>query len=78
MIFAVHHVLNNFLQQMQHFRMKAEDTPEFDRATLSLYDQVIDETSLQIEALSSIAKIDEQSIKRSVAPKPRGQPSTAL
>ncbi len=51
MISAIHHVLNNFLNQMQLFKLVAEDTPGFNHEILSLYDDVIDEASGQIEAL---------------------------
>ena len=68
MISATHHILNNFLNQMQLFKMTAEETPDFDPEVLSLYDQIIGETSTQIGALSSITRIDEVSISTSVLP----------
>ena len=67
MIFAMHHILNNFLHQMQIFRMTASDTPEFDQELLSLYDQIIDETSSKIKSLSDIEKVDEATINDSLA-----------
>ena len=69
MMFSTHHILNNFLNNMQLFKMTAEDTPEFDPDVLSLYDVVIKDTSTQIEELGSITTIDELSIHASVTPK---------
>jgi hypothetical protein len=73
MMSAIHHILNNFLNQMQLFKMTAEDTPGFDHEILSLYDQIIDETSTQIGALSSITRINEVSISTSVSPQSHAQ-----
>lgn len=70
MLSSSHHVLNNFLNQMQIFKMTAEDTPDFDQDILKLYNQIIKNTSEQIDSLSNITTIDEESIFRSVAPKP--------
>lgn len=73
MMSAIHHILNNFLHQMQLFKMTAEDTPGFDHEVLSLYDQVIDEASTQIGVLGSITRIDEVSISTSVSPQSHAQ-----
>ncbi|MCH9735141.1 MAG: cell wall metabolism sensor histidine kinase WalK [Actinomycetia bacterium] len=75
MLSAAHHVLNNFLNKMQLFKLTAENTADFDRDVLSLYDEVINTASEQIEALGSIATIDEKSIGESVAPKPSAEPN---
>ena len=69
MMFSTHHILNNFLNNMQLFKMTAEDTPEFDPEVLSLYDLVIKDASTQIEELGNITTIDETSIHASVTPK---------
>ncbi|MCH9728987.1 MAG: hypothetical protein K0U84_04780 [Actinomycetia bacterium] len=76
MLSAAHHVLNNFLNKMQLFRITAEDTPDFNRDVLSLYDEVINTATQQIEALGSITTIDEKSIGESVAPGPSIKPNT--
>ena len=68
MVASTHHVLNNFLNQMQLFKMTADDTPDFDPSILALYDQIMKDTTEQIDALSSITNIDEKSIHKSVAP----------
>ena len=69
MMSSTHHILNNFLNQMELFKMIAEDTPGFNPEVLSLYEKTIEEASTQVEALSNITSIDEASIHASVAPK---------
>jgi len=76
MLASTHHILNNFLNQVQLFRITAENTPGFDPRVLSLYKVVIQDASTQIEALSSITSIDEASINEAVAPKLTSQPGT--
>ena len=73
MIFSLHHVMNNFLNQMRLFKMTADATPGFDAKILALYDAVIAEALTQIEALGAIGRIDENAIKLSVAPKSRAK-----
>lgn len=68
MLASTHHILNNFLNQMQLFKMTAESTPDFDPEVLSLYDHIIKEATTQIDALGSIAEIDEASIRASWSP----------
>ncbi len=68
MLASTHHILNNFLNQMQLFKMTARNTPGFDAEVLSLYDVVIEGASDQIEALSEVTEIDEASIRASVEP----------
>ena len=69
MMASTHHVLNNFVNQMQLFKITAESTPGFDPDILELYDQIMKDASEQIDALGSITNIDEASIHSSVAPK---------
>ena len=73
MLSSSHHVLNNFLNQMQIFKMTAENTPDFDPDVLKLYDDIIGSASKQIDDLGSISNIDEESIFNSVAPKGRSE-----
>lgn len=73
MMSSTHHVLNNFLNQMQLFKITAEATPDFDPEILGFYDQIMNDASAQIDALGSITKIDEISIHDSVAPKSTGR-----
>ncbi len=69
MLSSAHHVLNNFLNQMQLFKIKAQNTPGFDAKVLSVYDQITKDASTQLEALGSITNIDEATIHESVKPK---------
>ena len=69
MIFSTQHVMNNFLNQMQLFKMKAETTPEFDKEVLKLYDRVIEDAQTQIDGLSSLSQVTEKKIKEAVEPK---------
>ncbi len=69
MMFAVHHTQNNFLNQMQYFRMVAEENSRFDPDVIALFDEVIREAQEQIRALGEIETIDEDAIKTAVLPK---------
>ena len=71
MISSTHHILNNFLNQMQIFKITAQNTPGFDQQILDFYDTIIDEATNQLEALSSLKEINEAAIRKSVAPKER-------
>lgn len=68
MMSSVYHVMNNFLNQMQLFKMTADMTPGFDSKVLDLYDIVIEDAQTQLQALATITKLDEETIKKSVAP----------
>lgn len=68
MMFSTQHILNNFLNEMQVFKMTAEETSDFDPEILGLYDEVIKESSTQIDALGSITQIDEATIHETVRP----------
>lgn len=71
MMSSTQHILNNFLNQMQLFKLTAEDTPKFNPEVLALYDEIIDEASMQITALGNVHHIDEIAIQEAVAPKPK-------
>ncbi len=66
MLSSSHHILNNFMYQMDIFKITAEDTPGFDEKVLSFYEDIVDNASHQIDSLSSLTTIDEFSIKTSV------------
>ena len=69
MVFSTHHILNNFLNQMQLFKMTAENSQGFPDKILNLFDSTMAEASTQIEALSSVNDIDEEHIYEAVKPK---------
>ncbi len=66
---AAQHVLNNLLNQLQLFKMAADDSRDFDRSILVLYDDVTNEASDLIGRLSSITQPTSENIRDSVAPK---------
>jgi len=76
MLSSTHHVLNNFLNQMQLFKITAEQTPDFNPDVLALYEQIMKDATEQIDALGSIANIDEISIQNSVSPRSNVQATT--
>lgn len=67
-IHATHHILHNFLNKMQLFRIAAEKSSDFDKDILLLHDHVIQDTITQIKRLESIADITEQDINDSLFP----------
>lgn len=62
------HIINNFLNQMNLFKMTAEETNDFPSEILSLYDEVIKETSELLDSLSNVTDIRETTILYSVSP----------
>ncbi len=66
MLNSSHHILNNFIYQMDIFKITAEDTPGFDAKVLSFYEDIINNASHQIDSLSNLTTIDEFSIRTSV------------
>ncbi|MEZ5673369.1 MAG: hypothetical protein R3E08_13720 [Thiotrichaceae bacterium] len=48
------------------FKMAAEDSDDFDKEILNLYDDVIHEAETQIKALSSTQELTAQRIHQSV------------
>lgn len=66
MLSSSHHILNNFIYQMNIFKMTAEETPGFDAKILAFYEEIIDDTKHQINSLSNLTTIDEDTIRTSV------------
>ncbi len=66
MLSSSHHILNNFIYQMDIFKITAEDTPGFDVKVLAFYEDIILNASEQINSLSNLSSIDEFSIRTSV------------
>lgn len=65
-ISAVQHVLNNFLNQMMLFKLEAENSQDFDKGVLNIYDKVIDEAAEKVDSLSSVNELTEKKIIDSV------------
>lgn len=68
MVFSVQHIMNNFLNQMQLFKMTADTTPNFDPRVLAMYDGVINDAKAQIAAISAVTDMKAAIILTSVKP----------
>ena len=60
---ATNHILRNHLQKMLLFRNEAENSKDFDKDVLKLYDQMIDETNAQIRNLGNIKEPNKANIE---------------
>jgi hypothetical protein len=69
MLNASHHILNNFLNNMQLFTQEAKGSKVFDKDLLALYQKVIDETTDQIKSLEGIENPDREKIEEIYKPK---------
>ncbi len=69
MLSSSHHVLNNFLNKMQLFKMTAENYIGFPKEVLNIYDNIFETALEQMEALSKVTDINEENITRSVLKK---------
>ena len=65
---ASHHILNNYLNQMHLFRLKAEDCPDFDPDLLVLYEKVSEEARDLVSRLGSVEEMTHTAITGSVYP----------
>jgi hypothetical protein len=65
---ATQHVMNNFLNQMQIFRLEAEKKNRLNDGAAVLLDQLIRESAGQIQQLASVKELTEENIKKSVFP----------
>lgn len=63
------HIINNFLNQIILFKTTSEETDGFPKDILDLYDVVINETSKQLDSLSSVTNISKTTILYSISPK---------
>jgi len=65
---ATQHVMNNFLNQMQLFRLEAEEKDCLNDEAAALLDPLIREGAEQIQKLASVKELTEENIRRSVYP----------
>ena len=78
-VHGAQHVINNLLNQLQYFTIEARKHSDFDPKKLMLLDEVLENASSLMKALSEVQQLDEEVIKQSVYPKPelnRSQAST--
>jgi hypothetical protein len=66
---AAQHVLNNLLNQLQLFKLAAENSNDFDPKILNLFDGMTAEANQLIARLSSVTELNQKNIRESVAPK---------
>lgn len=69
MLNATHHILNNFLNKMTLFRVEAEKSKDFNKDMLKLYNQVINDTDIQIRSLENIQEPSKINIEKIYKPK---------
>lgn len=65
---SAQHILNNLLNQMQYFKLMAEETKALDKSTTDLYEQSMSDGKEMIERLSAVDEMSEETIKASVYP----------
>lgn len=66
MLQASDHVVKNFLNQMQLFRLTAEETPDFNPQVIAQFDEIIKNATDQMHALREVEKVDEEAIQHAV------------
>jgi hypothetical protein len=73
MIKANNLILNNFMQKMYLFKLAAEESNDFDRELLTLYNQTIDETKRAIKKLEGLDRPSASQIEELIKPGISGQ-----
>ena len=66
MVSASQQILNNFLNNIQYFKLRAQNTPGFSSALTKQCDEVMEAASTQISSLSQLNDINEQSIYNAI------------
>ena len=69
MLSATNHILRNYLQKMIVFREEAENSKDFNKDVLKLYDKMIDETLARIRNLENIQEPNKTNIEERYRPK---------
>ena len=65
---AMHHILNNFLNQMMLFRTEAEQSGDFAPEILGYYDLVMEDARQQITRLEGVADVSPETIRGAIFP----------
>lgn len=68
MLRAMHHILNNFVQNTLLFRLEAAESKDFDKAVLKQFEEVIESATSQIENLEGIHDPDRVTIEERMQP----------
>ncbi len=64
---AVHHVVRNFLNQIQLVTLEAEDADDFDAETLDVARRTTRQTEVHLDELSRLQDFSPESLRRFVA-----------
>lgn len=65
---STHHIVNNLLNQMIFFKMKAKESNAFDAETTELFEEVMKEGGELLKKLGAVKELTEDSIMASIAP----------
>jgi len=76
MLQANQHIFNNFLNKIEFYRLKSEETDNYTEEINSLFDKIIAGTLDQVKALSQLESINENSITNCYNPKPKQSKNT--
>jgi hypothetical protein len=68
-ISSTQHILNNLLNQIQVVFLKMDDEYRIDEITREMLKRSLKDAQVQVQKLSAVAKLDEDVIRESVAPK---------
>jgi len=67
-ISSTQHILNNLLNQMQYFKLMADESKAFDSKIQAQYDNTMLEGKELVDKLSAVEELTEANIKASVEP----------
>ena len=65
---ASNHIINNYLQQMQLFKLEADNCDGFSAEILELFDEAMKNTIDEVHKLNTITDLNESSIKSAIFP----------
>ena len=71
---TVHDIVNNFLNNLQLFRMEAEESGAISTESLELFDSIIDEAASRLKELGDLEEIAERDLgdgRKSIVVQPR-------
>jgi hypothetical protein len=68
MIFATHHILNNFLNGMELVRMEANNSKDFDKNIIVLYEEAYREAMHKIDRISNLTEPTQEKIWDALVP----------
>ena len=66
MIYSSHNILNIFLHQMQIVKLAAKDCEDFDKRTLVVFDEIVDEAVMLIDKLGQVPSLTREDIQAAV------------